>query len=448
MKALRPRLSLRFSTLLALPITAALLAAGSLTPAAGAPARASVTLKLIQWNNPPAVAAIAAINAAFEKQYPDISVQVTSVPSGNYDQLVQTRLSAKDVDVLARQALVGAPASYTPGLLKPLWQQFADAGQFMDLTGQPFLKNYYPNALKSAGEYNGKLLSVTTGSYIYSGMYYNKTLFQKYGLSVPTTWSQLMHVASTLKSHGVAPFVDGGKSGWPLGVVAQGIMSTLFPSMTALDKGLWTGTIKYTDPKSVEVFTRTQQVIQDMLPGFMGIDYIGSVSQFAAGRAAMYPTGTWDGPAIETANPSLSFGYFQTPGSDNASDNVQYSGKYDLAWLVASHAQNKDAALKWLAFFSQPAMYTKYVNAVGIIPSEPNTKLTDAHVQALAPAAAHLKLGPDQVLHAPNNVGQYGQFFTGVVYLSPAGPISSPATLATKAQTDWNAALKLQMKKH
>ena len=357
-----------------------------------------------------------------------------------------TRLSAKDVDVLAQQALVGQPVSYTPGLLKPQWQQFADAGLFMDLSGQPFLKNYYANALQSAGAYNGKLLSITTGSYFFSGTFYNKSIFQQYHLAVPTTWSQLMHVAAVLHSHGVAPFVAGGKSGWPFGVATQGIMSTIYPDMTVLDKGLWTGAIKFTDPKSVAVFARSQQIFQNMLTGFMGIDYIGAVSQFAAGRAAMYPAGTWDGPAIETANPSLSFGYFQTPGSDMPADNSRFSGKYDLAWLVANHSQNKDAALKWLAFFSQPAMYAKYVNAVGIIPSQPGITLTDPLVRALAPAAANLKLAPDQVLHTPNNVGKYGGFFTGVVFLAPAGPISTPASLAAKAQTDWLAAVKLTTK--
>src|SRR5205085_1224505 len=184
--------------------------AGSAVPAARA-YQAPITLKLIQWNNPPAVSAIAKINAACEKQYPNITVQVTSVPSDQYNQLLTTRLSAKDVDILAQQALVGAPAPWTPHLLKPQWQQFADAG----------------------------------------------------------------------------PFIAGGKSGWPLGVATVGILSTIYPSMTALDKGLWTGTIKYTDPKSVEVFAKSQKLLQYMEPGFMGVDYIGQVSQFAAGRAAM-----------------------------------------------------------------------------------------------------------------------------------------------------------------
>jgi raffinose/stachyose/melibiose transport system substrate-binding protein len=444
-KRVTARLSFRSSAFLSLLATAALLVPVATASAARSSA-APITLKLIQWNNPPAVSAIAKINAEFQKQYPNITVQVTSVPSDQYPQIVTTRLSAKDVDLLANFALVGAPAPWTPGLVKPQWQQFADAGLFMDLTGQPFLKRYYPSALKNASTYKGRVISVTTGSYAYSGMFYNKTYFKQYHLAVPKTWNQLMHVAATLQSHGIAPFIAGGKSGWPLGVVTQGILGTIYPDMTALDKGLWTGTIKYTDPKSVEVIARSQKIFQYMEHGFMGVDYIGSVSQFAAGRAAMYPTGTWDGPAIETANPQLSFGYFQTPGSDNAADNAQLSGKYDLAWFVASHSQHKDAALKWLSFFSQPSIYAQYVNAVGIIPAQPDIKLTDPILKAIAPAAANLKLGADQVLRTPNKIGNYSGFMTSVVYLAPAGPVASAATLASKTQTDWNAAVRLQMK--
>jgi raffinose/stachyose/melibiose transport system substrate-binding protein len=424
-------------------LTAALIAVGSAAPVARA-YQVPITLKLIQWNNPPAVSAIAKINAAFEKQYPNITVQVTSVPSDQYNQLLTTRLSAKDVDILAQQALVGAPAPWTPHLLKPQWQQFADAGLFMDLSNQPFLQRYFVQALKSAAGYKGRIYAVTTGSYAFSGMFYNKTYFNQYHLSVPRTWSQLMHVAATLKSHGIAPFIAGGKSGWPVGVATAGILSTIYPSMTALDKGLWTETIKYTDPKSVEVFAKSQKLLQYMEPGFMGVDYIGQVSQFAAGRAAMFPTGTWDGPAIETANPKLSFGYFQTPGSDNAADNAGLSGKYDLAWFVANHSPHKDAALKWLSFFSQPAIYTQYVNAVGIIPSQPDITLKDPILKAIAPAARNHKLAADQVLHTPNKIGKYSGFMTSVVYLAPAGPIASPATLAAKTQTDWDAAIRLQ----
>lgn len=436
---------MRMSALFALLVTAALVALSGTVPAAHA-APAPITLKLIQWNNPPAVQAIAKINAEFQKKYPNVTVQVQSVPSDQYSQLLTTRLSAKDVDILAQQALIGQPASWTPGLQKPQWQQFADAGLFMDLRNQPFLKRYFPQALKDAAGYNGHIYAVTTGSYADSGMFYNKTIFNQYHLSVPKTWNQLMHVSAVLQSHGVAPFIAGGKSGWPLGVVTQGIMSTLYPNLNALDKGLWTGTIKYTDPKSVDVFAKTQKILQYMEHGFMGVDYVGSVSQFAAGRAAMYPTGTWDGPAIETANPSLKFGYFQTPGSNNPADNTRLAGKYDLAWFVASHSAHKDAALAWLSFFSQPSIYAQYVNAVGIIPSQADIKLTDPILKAIAPAAANLKLAPDQILHTPNKIGNYSGFLTSVVYLAPAGPIATPATLAAKTQTDWSAAIKLQMK--
>lgn len=43
---------------------------------------------------------------------------------------------------------------------------------------------------------------------ITSGFFYNKTIFEEYGLSAPQTWDELMAVAATLKENGVAPFVQ------------------------------------------------------------------------------------------------------------------------------------------------------------------------------------------------------------------------------------------------
>lgn len=399
-----------------------------------------VTLKIIQWTNPQESAVVKQLAAKFHQKYPNITVQQTVVPNDQYQQLEQARMSANDVDLIAVQALANQPQDFTKGADKPLWLQWIEAGQLMDLTGQPFLQNYLPQALANASTYNGKIYSVTTGSYAYSGVFYNKSLFSQYGLSVPTTWSELMHVCQVLESHGIAPFTMGQKEGWPLTLPADGILADFYPDLPALNHDLWTGAVKWNDPKMIEVFTRVQELMKHSEKGFTGIDTQVAVSRFAAGKTAMLITGMWDGAGIATANPDMQFGYIPIPGSDDATANQQFTGKYDFAWIVPAKTPHKDAALKWLSFFSEKENYAAWVNAVTILPSQPDVAITAPFLKEVAPSASTFKPGWDQVAIGPKGAGDYAGL--SVTNLAPAGPIADPVELAQKSQADWEAGLK------
>ena len=62
------------------------------------------------------------------------------------------------------------------------------------LNGQPFLKDYTSAAL-AAETYNGKTYGIVSGEY-QEGVFYNKTVFAKYHLRAPTTYSQFLSGAA------------------------------------------------------------------------------------------------------------------------------------------------------------------------------------------------------------------------------------------------------------
>jgi raffinose/stachyose/melibiose transport system substrate-binding protein len=405
-----------------------------------------ITLKLIMHVNAPTVEAIKELNRAFHQKYPNIMVEVALAETNSYPTLQMTRLSAKDVDIVETGALVLAPTPYMPtGFLKPAWQQQVDAGDYINLTGQPFLAHFNASAIQNAETYNGKVWGTPSGSVSYTGVFYSKAIFQRYHLQAPTTWSELISVCQILQVHGITPFTIGQKDGWPAGLPTQALLQALNPNLQALDKGLWTGSRKYTDTNLLEVLQRAQTIWNYAEKGFGGIDYSTITARFAAGKAAMLPDGTWEAPAIRQVDPNFQFGYFPLPGSDKASDNDFLSGKYDIAWSIASSSQQKDAALKWLAFYADPVNYTKFINAVGFIPAQPNISTTP-FLQSIAHWTNNLRLSPDQVLHAKTHASKYANVMgynslpATTVYLSPLGSYSDPATLAQQMQTDWNAA--------
>ncbi len=84
------------------------------------------------------------------------------------------------------------------------------------------------------------------------------------------------------------------------------------------------------------------------------------------------------------------------PGSDNADDNKYLFGKYDQGWVIAANTANKDASLKYLTEFSDPANYQAFANAVGFIPTQPGAKLETQIGQEVAPYLANFRVGYEQ----------------------------------------------------
>jgi len=68
---------------------------------------------------------------------------------------------------------------------------------------------------------DGQLCGYPT-SYNVIGMFYNKAIFEKYNLSVPTTFDEFEQVCATLKQNGITPISTGGLYGWhPMRLLEQ-----------------------------------------------------------------------------------------------------------------------------------------------------------------------------------------------------------------------------------
>ena len=399
-----------------------------------------VTLELLIHQNAPLVDYISSFNEKFHAQYPDISVNVSVVKADELAASTQTRLTAEDIDIIDMFGFAQGIQPYMRAADKPNWQTLIEAGLLMDLSSQPFLKYYDPSAVRDAGSFNGKVYEVNTGRYAFTGVFYNKDLFAKYGVKVPTTWSQLVAACQTFKKNNIAPMTAGGKDGWPVLVAGYGILLSAYPDQAALVKGLWTGKIKWNDPHSVEMWKRMQVLARDMIePGASGIGFDAAPGRFASGAAAMYPAGSWDAPAIASANPNLKFGYFPMPGSDNPADNKYLAGKYDVGWIVAAKTAHKDAAMKWLAFFSAPENYQAYVNATGIMPTQPTAKLNTVLGKEVAPYLANFRLGYELLWVNPKGYGQWAQ--PNASFFKPFNQWDDAQKLADQAQADLEAGL-------
>jgi len=405
------------------------------------PAQAEdVTLRVLVHQNPPMVEFMEAFNQKFEAANPGVTVDMSVVNANDLSTVTQTRLTANDVDVVDMFGFANGAQPYMKNVEPPNWQTLIEAGYLMDLSDQAFIKNYDEAALKDAGSYNGKVYAVNLGRVSYSGIYYNKDMFTANNVKVPTTWDELVAACETFAAADIPCMTAGGKDGWPIFVGAYGLTGSIYPDQAALVEGLWTGTIKWNDAKSMEMWDRMKVYAKNMMEsGASGVGGDAAPGRFASGAVAMFPGGTWYATAIEASEPAFDWGYIPFPGSNNPEDNKYLFGKYDQGWVIAANTPNKDMAIKYLEAFSEPANYQEFANAVGFIPTQATATLNTKIGQEVAPYLVNFRVGYEQYWVAPKGVGQYANPWAS--YFKPFGTFDDAKELADKVQADLQSGL-------
>ncbi|MBS4210025.1 extracellular solute-binding protein [Bacillus sp. FJAT-50079] len=137
----------------------------------------------------------------FEDKHEGVSVEVVQVENDPYKtNLVVAMGGGNPPDVFH---------SWGGGWLK----QFSDAGQVLELTDKIDADNYIPAAISPA-TFDEKVFGAPLAL---SGVpvYYNKDIFEKYNLTPPTTYDELLTIIDTLNENKVIPFAIANQSKWP-----------------------------------------------------------------------------------------------------------------------------------------------------------------------------------------------------------------------------------------
>ena len=401
-----------------------------------------VTLRVLVHQNPPMVEYMNAFNARFEAAYPNVTVNMSVVSAGDLSTVTQTRLTANDIDVIDIFGFSNAAQPYMSDVTPPNWQTLVEAGLLLDITDQPFVSNYDEATIRDAGSYNGRVYAVNLGRVTYSGMFVNNDLLGEVGVSVPTTWGELVEVCEAVTAAGYECMTVGGGDGWPVFVGAYGLIGSVFPDPAALVEGLWTGSIKWNDADTLELWEKYQYYAQEMLEaGVTGINHDATPVRYAAGDVAFMPTGSWQGPSVEAAEPEFDWSYVPFPGSDNAENNRYLFGKYDQGWAIAANSPNQEAALNYVAMFSEPDNYQAFVDATGFIPTQPTAMLEGKLGADVAPYLADFRVGYEQFWVAPKGAGQWADGGQGASWFKPFNEWEDAAALANQAQADLQAGL-------
>jgi raffinose/stachyose/melibiose transport system substrate-binding protein len=378
-----------------------------------------------------------AVSKAFTAKYPKAKVNFSAVPNENYNQTRSSRLTAGSVDIVV--AFPREVPSYVPAANAGDDARLADSGGFLDLTGQPFLKSFNQSVLNGT-KYKGKNYTVPTGLSYYTGMFYNKKIFADNGITVPTTWQELVAACDKLKGKNIVPVGIAGKDS--AGVTTLGIVQGLYPSAAAMNdlaKGLYAGSVKLDQGKQLEVLQRLQTLYSYAPPNFAGINYQTMTADFVNGKFAMMGDGTWNTSSLQKAGGSkLDFGYFPLPSSDNAQDNKFLGGKVELSLAIPANAKNPSAAIAWMDTFTKN--YQQFNEQAGFAPSVTDVK-GNAFYDTIADATSTFQPAWDTIWIANTKAGPAAAVPFNWAGVKPMGG-SDAAGAAAAAEKDWEAGLK------
>lgn len=416
-------------------------ATGNTSTSAGKP----VKLKMITWVQETNQKAIDALNASFTKANPNVTFVVDTAAANDYPTLLNTRIAAGDVDIISNlSAFDSLPQDFTKGCDKQAWQTFVEGGNYLDITDQPFVKNWDTNMIKNAVSYQGKVYGLDMGAVGYNGLFYSKKLFKDNGLKEPGTWAEFVNICKTFQGKGIAPITLGGKDAWPLNAIAvSGIVGANVPNMTEYAKGLWTGSRKFNDPESMKIWNRMDEFLSFCEKNVQAVAYGDAPGRLVAGKVAMMYDGTWNAGALTGLDPNFEFGYFPVPGDVDGKPN-QLQGKYDMQFNIYAKTANKDLCLKWMTFLSQKENYGPFVSELGFFPTMPGVESSSKFVASLADKNKSFSPSWEKVFVAPKGVGQYaaGQGFVLSSLKSIGGQVDGVKALADLAQNDFETAVK------
>ncbi|HEX7055661.1 MAG TPA: extracellular solute-binding protein [Bacilli bacterium] len=216
-------------------------------------------------------------------------------------------------------------------------KKYAKAGRLLELT--PILEELgIKDQFLDLSQFtvDGKIYGLPIGGST-EGFFYNKPLFEKYGLKVPTTWDELENILATLKENNVTPMAAASKAAW----VPIMTMNSLYARFAGPDfiQGLVDGSLKWTDPTMLAAASKFEEWEKKgyFTKGELGLEYNDIRSQLITGKAALMFDGSWASSVFkdpaQAGDMVGKIGFFALPPAPNgvgeqASVNGNFSNGY------------------------------------------------------------------------------------------------------------------------
>ena len=337
--------------------TTALALSGALSAAVllavAAPARAAdVTLSIESWRNDDLPIWQEKIIPAFEKGHPGIKLRFQPTAPKEYNAALNSKLGAGTAgDIIACRPFDASLELYKKG-------QLASVG---DIPGM----GAFSAVAKAAWSTDdaGATYCVPVAA-VLGGFLYNRDAFDKVGIKQPPkTVDEFFAVLDAIKKNGTyVPLALGTSDQWEAATIGY---QNIGPNYWRGEEGrtaLVEGKQKLTDPQWVAPFQQLARWAPYMGDGYKAQSYPDSQNLFTLGRAAIYPTGSWEIAPFES-QVQFKMGAFPPP-VPKAGDPCYISDHVDIAFGMNAGTRQPEAAKAFLAWVASPEFAQLYSNAL------------------------------------------------------------------------------------
>jgi len=324
--------------------------AGESSSDSGSEGGAKTKINFMHWRGEDK-AVLDEIITEFEKENPDITVEMTIYPSDQYQATAQRML---------QEGSTGDVFTSFPGAQ---FESLQSAGVFEDLSGEDFVANFDENLIQ-VGQKDGKQLALPY-QLVFNMPIYNKGMFDELGLEVPKSWSEFQELCDTLLENGITPIAFPGADIGPNQFMNSMMMNNA-PDEDIFAK-LQSGEEKLTNEwwvKTLEDFQLLEQkgyIQEDAL----GTNQDAAMQMVASEEAAMLATGSYHMASLIGLNPDLKLDLLAPITVEE--NEAQYEGINTATFMLAvnSNSEKKEQAKKFIEFLSQPETASKYANETG-----------------------------------------------------------------------------------
>lgn len=271
----------------------------------------------------------------FEAAYPDIDVEFKPTAATEYNAALNARLAGGTAgDIITCRPFDNALAMY-------------DAGSLADIKGMAGLENFSDVAKAAWSTDSGDATFCVPMASVIHAFMYNKDAFAELGLEVPTTEAEFYATLDTINEEGsYIPLAMGTKDQWEAATMGY---TNVGPSYWGGEEGrlaLISGDAKLTDDVYVEGFRQMEKWTPYLGNGYQAQGYTDSQNLFTLGRAAIYPTGSWEITGFQE-NADFELGAFAPPAKD-ADSKCYISDHTDIGIGMNAATANKEAVKTFL----------------------------------------------------------------------------------------------------
>ncbi|PZE23724.1 MULTISPECIES: sugar ABC transporter substrate-binding protein [unclassified Curtobacterium] len=330
-------------------------ASGSSSASGGSASDVSAALKkggtITYWSWTPSAKAQV---AAFEKAYPKVHVKLVNAGTGTdeYTKLQNTIKAGSGAPDVAQVEYFAVP-------------QFALSNSLADLTSYGFgsLKGKYSASTWDSVAMNGKIYGLPQDSGPMA-LFYNKRIFDQYGLAVPKTWSE--YVADAKKLHAANPSeyitADNGDPGFATSMIWQAGGTPFTTNGTKVS-------IDLQDAGSKKWTSTWNPLVQGKLLSTTPAWSDDWFKQLGNGQIASLITGAWMPGNLEASAPAGSGDWRVAPMPTYDGSKAVTANNGGSSQVVMKQSKNPALAAGFLKWLNSSSASTKIFAKSGGFPS-------------------------------------------------------------------------------